>query len=213
MNLNFLISLSEKDKRFLIALVIVFIVFFVLIAYLARLVRYLMKKHGRAVDGYMYDLCYYKIITNPKDFKKYVYKKEKISIYYRTRWFIRIFVVATVLFLAYALWIRQPETGEKTFAFAKEAMDALKLEFSGWPKASFFGLKIPNAFPHVVKKPEPLMTFSGIVTYAYALACLAFVCCLLRSAFIFIARMKRARQAADEVFTKKLDNLSMPIQK
>jgi len=39
MNLNFLISLSEKDKRFLIALVIVFIVLFVIIAYIAKLVR------------------------------------------------------------------------------------------------------------------------------------------------------------------------------
>lgn len=211
--MNFLISLSEKDKRFLIALVIVFIVFFVLIAYIAKLVRHLSRKYGREVDNYMYDLCYYKVITNPKAFKKYVFKKEKINIYYRTRWFIRAFVIATALFLLYACWIRPKGAGEKTFAFAKEALDALKIEFSGWPKAKFFGLKIPNAFPHIVKKPEPLMTFSGITTYIYALICLAFACCLLHSAFVFMARMKRARTAADEVFTKKLDNLSMPIQK
>ncbi len=209
----FLIHFDEKDKRFLIALLIVFIVFFVIVAYIVKLLRYLFKKYGRGVDAYMYDMCYYKVITNPKDFIAYVHKRERRETYYRARWAVRIGVLATALFIMYAFCGRAPDSAKVALDFAKNALDAIKIRWSAWPKAKFFGLKLPNAFPHVTHKPKPIMNFPSIVTYVYTLLMLGCLIRLIHCGFVLAARLRRARTGADDAFTKKLENLSMPIEK
>lgn len=209
----FLIHFDEKDKRFIIALLIVFIVFFVIVAYVVKLLRYLFKRYGRGVDAYMYDMCYYKVITNPKDFTAYVHRRERRETYYRSRWAVRIGLLATLLFVLYAFWWHAPASGGAALDFAKEALDAVKIKFSGWPKEKFFGIKIPNAFPHVTHKPKPIMNFPSIVAYIYTLIMIGIFVRLIHCGFVLAARLRRARTGADDAFTKKLENLSMPIEK
>ena len=36
-----------------------------------------MKKYSKGIDGYMHELCSAKLIDNPKDFRKQVFKTEK----------------------------------------------------------------------------------------------------------------------------------------
>ena len=204
--MNFLISFSENDKRFLIALLIFLIVFFVLIAYLAKLIRHIMRKYGRAVDNYMYDMCYYKVINDPKTFTKYVRQRENKSLYFRSRWFIRILVISTVLFIVFAS-LRNHE-GESMFAFFHEALDALKIEFTGWKPVKVFGLTIPSDFPSVKKGPQPILTFPGILSYVYFLLTIVNVIGILNAALVYISRMIRCKQAVGEVYQKKLSSLS-----
>ena len=65
--LPMLIQLTENDKRILIALCIILIIAFVLIAYIGQGIKAIMKKHGKRIDKYMYDLCKAGLVKNPKD--------------------------------------------------------------------------------------------------------------------------------------------------
>jgi len=204
--MNFLITFSENDKRLLIALAIFLIVFFVLIAYLAKLIRYIMRKYGRAVDNYMYDMCYYKIINDPKTFKRYVKQRENKNLYFRSRWFIRILVISTVLFILFA--VLRDSKGASTFAFFTEALDGLTIKFTGWQKTKVFGLTIPSDFPQVKRGFEPVMTLPGIISYAYFFLTIVNVFAILNASLIYISRMIRCKQAVQEVYQKKLSTLS-----
>ena len=74
--LPMLIQLTEKDKRLIVALFIILIIAFVLIAYIGQGIRAIMRKHGKGIDTYMYDLCRAGLIKTPKDFMKQVVKRE-----------------------------------------------------------------------------------------------------------------------------------------
>lgn len=202
----FLITFSENDKRLLIALAIFLIVFFVLIAYIAKLIRYIMRKYGRAVDNYMYDMCYYKVINDPKTFTKYVKQRENKSLYFRSKWFIRIFLLTTAGFLAFALL--RDHGDESTFAFFHEALDGLTIKFTGWQKTKVFGLTIPSDFPQVKRGFEPVLTLPGIISYIYLFITVVNVFAIVNASLIYISRMIRCKQAVGEVYQKKLSNLS-----
>ena len=204
--MNFLITFSENDKRFLIALLIVLIVMFVLIAYIAKLFRHIMRKYGRAVDNYMYDMCYYKVINDPKTFTSYVRSRENKSLYFRSRWFIRILVISTALFLVFAF--TRNHDGESTFAFFSEALDGLTIKFTDWQKTKVFGLTIPSDFPSVARGFEPVLTFPGIIAYIYFFLTLVNVFGILNAALVYISRMIRCKQAVGEVYQKKLSSLA-----
>ena len=74
---NFLIQLTEKDKRILIALFIALILVFVLIAYIGQGIKALMRRYSKGIDGYMHELCSAKLITSPAEFRKQVFIKER----------------------------------------------------------------------------------------------------------------------------------------
>ena len=44
--MNYLIQLSESDKRILISLLLIFILLFVLIGYLVKFIKYLLRVQG-----------------------------------------------------------------------------------------------------------------------------------------------------------------------
>ena len=99
--INFLIQLTEKDKRLLVALFIILIVVFVLIAYIAQGVKALMNKYGKGIDAYMHDLCKAKLVITPSEFRRQVFKKETRVLYKNTRWVFRVFIVFMVAFVVY----------------------------------------------------------------------------------------------------------------
>ena len=75
MELNFLIQLTETDKRILIALCLVLILVFVLIGLMGSLIIRTMRWQGRKCDTLVSDVVVYKIVTTPKQLKKYARKK------------------------------------------------------------------------------------------------------------------------------------------
>lgn len=76
MNFNpILISLSENDKRFIFALLIVVILLLVLIGYLGYLLVKLMKWQGKKMDTLIHDVVVTKVITDKNALVKYGRKK------------------------------------------------------------------------------------------------------------------------------------------
>ncbi len=205
--LPMLIQLTEKDKRLLIALFILFIVIFVLIAYIANGIKALMRKYSKGIDGYMHDLCKSKLVKTPEDFRKQVYLRETKSLYLSTRWAFRIGLGITALLFVYAI-IFKPSDGS-LFGFFTEALNDLSIKLE-WPRGEFFGIEnFPVDWPVVSSWPSPQFKVSSILTYASVIGYgyVAFV--LFTSVLKFIARLHRGKVKSVDVFNKSLDNIDL----
>lgn len=202
---NFLIQLTEKDKRILIALCIILILLFVLIAYIGQGIKALMKKYAKGIDGYMYELCNAKLVTNAKEFRAQVFKKESRVLYSSTRWIFRIFFVFTIAFVVYSL-IAKPGGNSTPFAYVGDNIKNLWFDLE-WPKAEFFGINnFPVDWPYVAKGPSPEFTLPAIVSYIMLIVWVVTFVGIFTSTLRFIARMNRARTKSTEVFTRSLDD-------
>ena len=73
--MNVLLSLSENDKRLILALLLVLILFFVLIGYLGLLITKVMKWQGKRLDAEVADVLVTRVITDRKHFLPYARKK------------------------------------------------------------------------------------------------------------------------------------------
>jgi ABC-type multidrug transport system fused ATPase/permease subunit len=204
---DFLIQLTEKDKRLLIALFIILILFFVLIAYVGQGIRELMKKYSKGIDGYMHELCSAKLIDNPKDFRKQVFRKESKVLYKTTRWFFRVFIVTMIAFVVYTFVVK-PSGDAAPFAYVGENLKALWFDFE-WPKGSFFGIdKFPVDWPYVKRMPSVEFTVPSIVSYVMLVVWVVTFFGIITSTLRFIARINRAKSKSVEVFSRSLDDVN-----
>lgn len=202
---NFLIQLTEKDKRLLIALFIVLILVFVLVAYIGQGIKSLMKKYSKGIDGYMHELCSAKLIDNPKDFRKQVFKKESKVLYQKTRWVFRVFVLSMAGFIAYTLIVK-PSGNSALFAYVGENLKDLWFDFD-WPKGEFFGIKnFPVDWPTISKMPTFKFSVPSMVSYVMLIIWVVTLICLFTRTLCFIARINRAKVKSKEVFTRSLDD-------
>lgn len=206
MYLNFLINLTEKDKRILIALLIIFIVLFVLIAYIGNGIKALMRRYSKGIDGYMHELCREELVTNPKQFIAQVYKKETRKLYFATRWILRIFILSLLGFIVYASIFKPSGVDQPLFAFAFESIKKLNIVWE-IPKGEFFGFtNFPIDWPHIIKGPTPEFNIPSITSYLMLVVSIVSIVGVTNSTLKFMARLSRARKKGNEVFTKSLDD-------
>ena len=206
MYINFLIQLTEKDKRILIALFIALILLFVLVAYIGQGIKGLMNRYSKGIDRYMHELCSAKLIDNPSDFRKEVFRKESKVLYKNTRWVFRIFILCTGAFIAYSLIVK-PGGADTPFAYFGDSIKSLFIDLE-WPKGEFFGIKnFPIDWPYIAKGPSPEFTLPAIVSYVVLITWIFTVFGLFTSTLKFISRIHRARVKSEEVFTRSLDEV------
>ena len=202
---NFLIQLTEKDKRLLVALFIVLIIVFVLIAYIGQGIKALMKKYSKGIDGYMHELCSAKLVTNPKAFRKQVWKRETKVLYHNTRWILRVFVLSMVGFVVYSL-IAKPGGESTPFGYVGHYLGELMIDFE-WPKGEFFGISsFPIDWPYVAKGSEVYFNLPSIVSYVMLIVWIVTFFGLFTNTLKFIARIHRGIEKSTEVFTRSLDD-------
>ena len=205
--INFLIQLTEKDKRLLIALFIVLILVFVLIAYVGQGIKALMKNYSKGIDGYMHELCSAKLVDNPQDFRKQVFLKESKVLYQGTRWVLRVFMVSMLAFVIYSL-IAKPGGDSTPFAYVGSSLKDLCFDFH-WPKAEFFGINnFPVDWPYIKSKPSPKFTLPSVVSYVMLIIWIVTLVVLFTNTLRFIARMNRAKHKSVEVFSRSLDDVN-----
>lgn len=202
--INFLVQLSEKDKRMFVALFIIFIIVFVLIAYIGQGIKTLMKKYSKGIDGYMHELCSAKLITDPRAFRKQVFVRETKTLYYNTRWVFRIFMIGMASFLIYSL-VAKP-SGDASFAYVGKYLGDLVVELK-WPKGEFFGIKsFPIDWPYVAKGSKVYFELPAIVSYIMLIIWIVTFFGLFTNTLKFIARVRRGIDKSTEVFTRSLDD-------
>lgn len=203
---NFLVQLTEKDKRLLVALFIALIIVFVLIAYIGQGIKALMKRYSKGIDGYMHELCSAKLVTTPKQFRMQVLKKESKVLYASTRWVFRVFIVFTTAFIIYTCVAKPSGDGSNLFKYFGDSVKGLFIDLN-WPRGEFFGIKnFPVDWPYVARGVEIKFTLPCIISYLTFIAWIFTFFGLFTSTLRFIARINRARVKSTEVFSRSLDN-------
>ncbi len=204
--LNLLVQLTEKDKRIIIALLIVFIIVFVLVAYIGNAIKALMRRYGKGIDGYMHELCTEGLVKKPSEFYAQVYKKETRRLYFSTKWVLRAFIVVFALFMIYAAAFKPSGAGQPLFLFARESLKDLKIVFDT-PRGNFFGFtNFPVGWPRIVEGPKPKWNLGSISTYIMMITTVVSVFGVTNATLKFMARLARARKKGKEVFSKSLDD-------
>lgn len=97
--INYLIQLSESDKRVLIAICLIFIILIILFGYLVKLIKYILNKKADYVDNSMYDLLDANFIEDKKLFRKISWKKNNLKFYFEAR--LPLFFILLSLFMIF----------------------------------------------------------------------------------------------------------------
>lgn len=145
---NFLVQLTENDKRLIFALLLVFILVFVLIGYLGMLVVKVMKWQGKKMNHMCSDVLTTFVITEKKQFYRYARKKNN-RLFYKQSWLPLLLIIVAVIILIVGEatyknpWHYNPfnkEDGFGTLLFIWDWNDP-----DSWTKV--FGLKVLAKWP------------------------------------------------------------------
>ncbi|MCQ2787225.1 MAG: hypothetical protein MJ199_02365 [Bacilli bacterium] len=204
--MNFLIQLSENDKRILIALGILLILLFVIVGYIGLLVERIMKHQAKRAGTMMHDVVAAKVITNEKDFKKFGKKKNNRLFVKQSLIPMCILSVALLIYIIYGAitrnWLLQ------IFDYKTEGFGTL---FFIWDfndpsiYIEFFGMRIIGKWPPLISTPHWM---------AEAWASYIIVPCLFVGGIWYlvdvqahIARAFRLKKLAKTVFNPTLDDV------
>lgn len=194
-----LIKLTENDKRLIIVLLLLVILLFVIVGYISLLVKKVMTRQGSKVDGMLKNVVDAKIFDNEKDFVKFGIKKN-LRVFYKEAWIPFVIIASGFVFLLlYCLFSGNWQPG----VFSAETGFGSLFPKLEWPKTTFFGMTIVNAWPNVVRHAA----FKGAAWYSYlfvpaeGVGMIWFLVCTQA----YIARSLRIYKIARGIYRKKLD--------
>lgn len=202
--INFLIQLSESDKRVLIALCLVVIILLVLVGYLVKLIKYILRRKSDFVDNSMYDLLDANVILDKKHFRKVSWEKNRRQFYFETRlpmffillsWFIVFLYMCVVGF-------------DLSFISKNNADLVLKLDWSNSGDLLLDFIPVFAEWPEITK--YPVFHFDRIdawITYIFDLGIIYGSLHFLICSIFFLARNVRTVNTSSEYFKKDLKAL------
>ena len=206
MDLKLLIQLTETDKRILIALCLVLILVFVIIGLLGSLIIRTMRWQGKKCDTLVSDVVVYKIVTTPKQLKKYARKKNS-RYFLKQAWLPLLFVTLGALALiihniVFKNWAYNPFNSNDGFGTLLFLWDFNEAD----SYTTVFGLKVLAKWPPLYNQPHfvidaiysyigvPLIIIGGIWYIVVAQA--------------YLARTIRASKLSKQVFEKSLEGVN-----
>lgn len=197
---SFLIVLTDRDKKILAVLAIIFVLGFIIIGALYQVVRARMKKKGEKIYEYLYELNKYKVITTPQELLECVRRKESRYLYKNTRWAMRILIISLV-----GVFIYFETAHDGNFKLIKEALESLSFKLK-WPKVKFWGLNVVSGLPTVVKYPQPILELYGFISYGVAIVAIIWFIIVIKAILNYFGRLDFAKTVAKEKFFRSLED-------
>jgi hypothetical protein len=197
--LPLLVALSEREKRLIGIVLFVILSVIYVIGIIANFFVNLFDARGKEIDHYLSDMLEFKIIKEPKYFRRYVTKREHRSLYLAIKWPTRLFIVSALLM---ALFITTALEGD--YNIILKIIDDLVFEIN-FPTQQFFGLNIINDWPFISVPTVLDYSTNGIYTYAFLTVFFYWSLILINSLFNFAARSTRASRYSRTSFGKSLD--------
>ena len=202
--MNLLISLSENDKRIIIAVLLVFVLVFAIIGLLGSLVVKVMKKQGKKIETLCHDVVITRVVDDAKSFKKYARRKNSWQFYRESRIPLLILLAAGIVYLicciALHAWpydlFTYETTGFTTLLYVWDFSDCYTY---------VFGLKVLAKWPTTVLN-SPHFEVNALGSYIFVPLFLVGAIWYLIVVQAFIARWIHIRKLADSIYSKKLDN-------
>lgn len=200
MNNLFLISLTERDKKILAVLAIIFVLAFIIIGALYQWERARMRKKGEKIYEYLYELNKYKIITTPQELIECVRRKESRYLYKNTRWVMRVLIISVV-----GTWIYFAKFHNGNFTLMLDALKSLSFKLE-WPKSEFWGMNLISGLPKVIKYPEPILELYGFITYILVVVVVIWFVVITKAILNYFGRLDFAKTVAKEKFFRSLED-------
>jgi len=202
--MNFLIALTETDKRILISLVILLILVFVIVGYIGLIVERVMKAQAKRAGKMMHNVVEAKVITTEKSFIKFGRKKNNQLFFQQTFIAFILLLIALMIYLIHAAVAHNFQLN--LFDYKKEGFTTLFFlwDFPNAPHTTFFGMDIICGWPPILNTPH----FEGTAWASY----LIFPLLLVGGGWILVttqAHMARAfkiKSLAKKIFNPTLED-------
>lgn len=205
--MNFLIALSENDKRLIFAILIVLILVFVLIGYIGFLVTRVMKWQGKKLDTIVADPVITRVITDKHHFIRYARKKNWRLFFKQSYVAILIMLLAVIILIVrdaiYKDFSYNPfnkEDGFGTLLFVWDFSVCFKRE----------GISLILNWPALVNTPHFAIEAWG--GYLFVILILIGGVWYLIALQSLIARTIRMFQLSTSAFEKTLEGFNQNVQ-
>ena len=206
--MNFLISLSENDKRLIFALLIILILVFVLIGYIGFLITKVMKWQGKKLDSIVADPIVTHVITKKGPFFRYARKKN-------WRLFFKQSYIGVLIMITGGLTLLIRDAVMKDFAY--NVFDYEKTGFGTllflWDFSKCFqpqGASILFNWPTLINTPH--FSVDAIVSYVFVTCMIVGGIWYLIALQSLVARTIRMYQLSTKVFEKSLEGFNQNVQ-
>lgn len=163
-NLIFLVKLTEKDLRLIIALFLILFLVLLIFALIYDVIKQVMKRQGRRVDKDMHLLVEANLIRTPKEFRHYARKKSDIA-FFKQLFPAFLIALATTLIYGIAMIFMGPID---LFDYKTEGIGTIFyiFDWANVPTSNFFGLTLMSDWPKVISTPH--FSARAIVSYVVA---------------------------------------------
>ena len=201
-----LISLSENDKRLLIALLLVLILVFVLIGYIGMLITRVMRWQGKMLDNLVADVLYTRVVTTRKHFFAYANKKNW-RYFFKQSWIAIVIIAVSFLVLVIRNAIAKdfsynPFDMEKGFGSLLFLWDFKNPDYY----TKIFNITILASWPDLINKPH--FVAEAWASYIFVPGIIIGGIWYLWAVQSFIARTLRMIRLSRTAFDKNLDNFN-----
>ncbi|MBR0295392.1 MAG: hypothetical protein IJQ67_05780 [Bacilli bacterium] len=202
-----LFKLSESDKRFIIAILLLVVLVFVLIGFIGSIVVRVMKWQGKKIDTLCRDAVVARVVKNPKHFKRYAMKKNNATFFKESRVPLIILLVSGLTYLLSCIFLKMwpynifdyKDTGFTTLFYIWDFSDCYQ---------EFFGVKLLSKWPtNAINTPH--FSVNAIGSYIFVVTFLVGTIWYLIVVQRFIARLIRIIKLADSIYSKSLENYNM----
>jgi hypothetical protein len=197
--LPILVALSDREKRLIGILLFVVLALIFVVGIISNFFINLFDSRGKDIDHYLSDMLEFKIIKDPKHFRKYVNKREHRSLYLANKWPTRFFIATSLILLAYVFTALEGD-----YSQLLTIVDQLLFEVY-WPTEQFFGFNLISNWPYISVPSVIEFSLRGYITYAFLFISIFWSLNLLNSLFNFAARSARASRYSRTSFGKSLD--------
>ena len=204
----FLVSLSENDKRLILALFLVLILVFVLIGYIGFLITRLMKWQGKKLDTLVADPVVTRVITDKKHFIRYARKKN-------WRLFLKQSYIAILILLTGSLVLIIRDAICRDFAY--NVFEYHKTGFGTilflWDFSVCFkreGASVLVSWPKLINQPH--FEVNAIVSYIFVTCLIVGGVWYLIALQSLISRTIRMYQLSSSAFEKTLEGFNQNTQ-
>ena len=205
--MNFLIALSENDKRLIFAILIVLILVFVLIGYIGFLLTKVMKWQGKKLDTIVADPVVTRVITDKHHFIRYARKKNWRLFFKQSYIAILILLFAAIILIIrdaiYRDFSYNPfnkDNGFGTLLFVWDFSVCFRRE----------GISLILNWPALVNTPHFVWEAWG--GYLFTIALLIGGIWYIIALQALIARTIRMFQLSTSAFEKSLDGFNQNVQ-
>ena len=153
--MNIFISLTENDKRLIVALLLVVILVFVLIGYIGMIITRVMKWQGKKMDNLVHDVVVTKVITDKKHFIRYGRMKNWRTFFKQAWKPIIIMTVGIIVLLVRNMIYR--DFSYNVFDYKKTGFGTLLFLWDFSSKdiyTTVFGIKVLAKWPPLLNTPH-----------------------------------------------------------